>query len=83
MATIVINRSESYCFDCPRGKNAADPHEPGHMTILGYAHRGEPGCGQPWTAVATDYRGGSFETVEQHYFGFENLRGLPIERGLR
>lgn len=78
MATIVINRSESYCANCPRGKCAALPWEPGHLTIVGYVNNGDPGCGEPWTAVASDYIGPGFDNIEEHYFGFENLRGLPV-----
>lgn len=78
MATIVINRSESYCANCPPEKRAAWPREPGHLTVLGYTHNGEPGCGEPWTAVASDYIGNRFDNIAEHYFGFENLRGLPV-----
>lgn len=78
MATLVINRSESYCDECPVGRREASPYEPGHITIIGYTNNGEPGCGQRWTAVSTDYVGPGFDDIGEHYFGFENLRGLPI-----
>jgi hypothetical protein len=71
MATLSIGRSSSYCLGCNRG---ARPSENGHITIAEYGPRaGEPGCGEPWTAVRIDYMpftGG---------FVFENLRGLPME----
>jgi hypothetical protein len=71
MATIQIDRSSSLCLACNRG---ARPSEDGHITIAEYSERsGEPGCGEPWTAVRINYLpfiGG---------FVFENLRGLPLE----
>lgn len=78
MATVVINRSESYCASCPREKRGADPGEPGHLTVRGYTHNGEPGCGEAWDAVASDYVGEDFDNIAEHYFGFKNLRGLPV-----
>lgn len=71
MATISIGRSSSRCLACNRG---ASPSDNGHERILEYGPRsGEPGCGEPWTAVRIDY------TPSNVGFTFENLRGLPLE----
>lgn len=82
MATLVINRSESRCHNCSLGRrlDGAVPYENGHYTVAGYSDdvRGQPGCGEPWTAVTSDYAGGAFDNIEEHYFGFENLKGLPV-----
>jgi len=71
MATISIGRSSSQCLACNRG---ASPSDNGHERILEYGpDAGEPGCGEPWTAVRLDY---------SPYWGgiiFENLCGLPVE----
>ena len=77
MATLVVNRSESYCLSCPREKNGAIPWESGHHTYIGW-HGSGPGCGELWTAVSSDYVGGSFDNIEEHYFGWKNLEGLPV-----
>lgn len=71
MATLSIGRSSSRCLACNKG---AAPSDNGHERILAYGPEGgNPGCGEPWTAVRIDYSppiGG---------FVFENLRGLPME----
>lgn len=77
MATLVINRSESYCADCPRDKNGAIPWETGHHTYIGWSGQGE-GCGRPWTAVSSDYAGPLYDNIDEHYFGWKNLEGLPM-----
>ena len=79
MVTIVINRSESYCSRCRKDGNpyGALPYEDGHYTYVGWGGSGD-GCGAPWTAVSTDYAGREFDTIGRHYFGFDNLRGLPV-----
>jgi len=77
MAVLVINRSESYCLSCPQGNNYALPWEPGHHSLVGWSPKGDP-CHEPWTAVTSDYSGLMFDNIEEHYFGFENLRGLPV-----
>lgn len=77
MATLVINRSESYCASCKGPTEGAIPWESGHHTYVGWSGTGD-GCGEPWTAVSTDYAGPWFDNIGEHYFGHENLRGLPV-----
>lgn len=81
MATLVINRSESYCADCKQklgaAKAGAIPWEDGHQTYIGWAGEGK-GCGRPWTAVSSDYLGPMFDNIDEHYFGWKNLEGLPM-----
>lgn len=79
MAIINIGSCESRCLGC--GKSAS-PSDPGHIKVYGYGpENGDPGCGEPWTAVQLDYVKYNPETEKFEPiigFVFENLRGLPL-----
>ncbi|QZE11728.1 hypothetical protein SEA_KARP_155 [Streptomyces phage Karp] len=77
MAQIIINRSESRCGNCGR---QAFMEETGHYTVAGYKDNGEPGCGEVWDSVSSDYLNIPAMLVagEDGYWFAENLRGLPV-----
>lgn len=53
---LFINRSESRCGSCNGG---ADPYEDSHITLTGWRAINDhmEGCGEPYTAVSSDYWG--------------------------
>lgn len=77
MAQLIINRSESRCGNC--GKPAF-MEETGHNTIAGYKENGQPGCGETWDSVSSDYLNipAMLAAGEDGYWFAENLRGLPV-----
>ncbi|XAO35335.1 hypothetical protein SEA_FRANCOB_164 [Streptomyces phage Francob] len=77
MAQLIINRSDSRCGNCGR---AAYMEEAGHYKIAGYKDNGQPGCGEVWDSVSSDYL--NIPTMlaagSEGYWFAENLRGLPV-----
>lgn len=52
MATLVINRYDSYCGEC---RKSASPYAESHDKVYGY--RPGEGCGAVFDSVASDYFG--------------------------
>jgi hypothetical protein len=50
-ATLLINRSDSKCFNCDKG---ARPSDKSHDEAIGWDGR-EPGCGIVWQYVSSEY----------------------------
>lgn len=74
MAQLIMNRMDSRCGNC---NESADPGEDGHYTILGYVKNGEPGCGEEWDSVSSDYINLPEQMIEWH-FNKIHLIGLPV-----
>lgn len=53
-ATLVINRTSSYCEACGAG---ADPDQQAHNTVLSYSEEKEQPCRRVFTRVRSDYSG--------------------------
>jgi len=74
MARLILNRTDSRCGKCSK---SASCHEDGHFTILGYTDNGQPGCGELWDSVESDYINMGKQMVEWH-FNLTHLIGLPV-----
>ncbi|AXH49274.1 hypothetical protein HWB76_gp128 [Streptomyces phage Blueeyedbeauty] len=74
MAQLIMNRTDSRCGNCNK---PADLYESGHHTILGYTENGQPGCGEEWDSVSSDYVNMPEQMTEWH-FNKTHLIGLPV-----